>query len=343
MISEGTVLKISCCGEIYRNVFKYEANYAAVQAAIRAVRSDADLCTATFQKSDGSSRILAESNFEEFVAAATTVQNGRRTLRLDVDVATSSSATGAFGRADETRAIGTQVVKEFIALLQASPDKGSLQKQQHSNGVSLKHDAPPQPSALSKANADHSACRSIDLKTVAARQARRRRVAADAALANQWEEDTRDIDELIRDLGLQQSAPIAAGVAERTKQRKRAARSTGSRHGQRNAPGRGSEDAAVRQTGKAVQDQLEEIEELEPGGAAMCEPSQVNFVSAEETNKADEQDESDPVPSTLWPPTPDSTPPISPRLEPLSQLYYWLAVPVWPLSQSESASSLQLR
>jgi len=210
------VLKVSYLGEIHRIALADEADLASVEAAVLSSWPQTGSCTSTFASQDGSSsQILTEGNFKELVAASKTGPSGRLTLRLDIHAADKIGADATIDKST-LQSIGALLAAEFSALLKAAPTEAPEAKPSPS-------EQPKQPSPSEQPKRQTASSSYAEANS---RSTRRRATAASAsstAPRQQWEEDKRDIDELIRELGLQEAG--SAGATKR-RQGKKSVRSS---------------------------------------------------------------------------------------------------------------------
>lgn len=400
-VHAGFVLKVSCDGDIQRITFEGAPDFSAVDAAIRGIWPLAGARAATFDGADGAARALTYDNFEEFKATARIGPAGRHLLRLEVAPPSSAPPPASRSSAGDSNTVAGHAAKAPSLHM---PGKVEL-KLEVSVPTATGSPSSGGGKAVQKAQIDQpSGSRGGAKSSALARHARRRVAAAVATPPTQWQEDTRDIEELLRDLGLPESPP-RVDTAKKRRQGKKTASSAGrcevarpqkkdiektSTHAGQEKPEEilqlstkrqfvDQEDQVMQPVGKstlvlevqvarptAVQVETQEEQQQQPqereqtreqeeamavNGAdevemkSVLEHAEKEVVegSAEFQHEGSGCNENDAVeePMSLWPATPESTPPTSPRLAAVPQLYYWLAVPVWP-SNAAAAGAPQM-
>lgn len=366
--SPGAVLKVSCHGEIHRVVFESTPDFPSVQAAVRDIWPNSNLNATTFVDVVGHSRILTELAFGNFLLSAKAGTSGRPTLRLEVQPLDGAAPVGSeAGVALEGLKTATVVAHEKdtkCPLLTWKPTEGS--------GTAVQIPATHPATGLRS-----------DLAPL--KHARRRTAATAATPVKQWEEDTRDIEELLRELGLQDTS--SAEVPKKRKRGKKTSSARGAQQGvhqelpeeatssqehraedagspsglqtaREGNPGTGSTQEDVRPSGDAtlvleMQVATPAVLQARTPEDANAEQQEEEVLEQERKQGMDEGTEEDAlldrtclplpdegpddghvegdaaeIPMAVWPATPESTPPTSPRYEAVPQLYYWLAVPV---------------
>lgn len=184
------------------------------------------------------------------------------------------------------------------------------------------------------------------------------KVAA-AASATQWAEDTRDIDELVRSIGCDQWLATATQEASSRQRGKRTGKRTrpaekrkqervdvgggdevedeeegpeaeeeeGQKHAAWNLDGKQDykDEGSPEEDGKDEGSTEEDSEAHDEKGGHETQDSE----EFEEEWESKESESEQQPPMTLWPATPESSPPSSPRFRSHLQPVFWVPVPVW--------------